>query len=242
MAIIDGIDMEQILQRERSLDFFLNVTIPAAIKRHEPFPHTLIICEYPRLAKAIGAYIFSHIPSVLLTRYDTSIVTPGDIAATLTNLQDNAVLFLENGASLNRMQTTALDVLCDAVKSGHIEIKIGRGPVSQTHNLELPPFSFIAIVAKAGPITSAFKRSFENTVNLSTTSSRDFCILEINATAVENSMHFDQAAIDEIVCAANSNWRTAARLVHWIRDYMVVHDDHFATIPKEYVKKVLSLL
>lgn len=242
MTTFSGIDMAHILQTEKALDFFLNVTIPAAIKRNDVIPHTLIVCDYPRLAKAIESYIVSHLPSNLLSLYTTSSVAPGEIAATLTSLSDKAILFLGNGAFLSRIPSSAVDVFQSALKNGYLKIITGRGTSSTTHYLDLPQFSFITIIENVNRLPQKLRHSFPNIVTVSSCSNQDLCTIEIIASASENHMHFAPDAVPEIVCAANGNYRTAIRLVHWIRDYMTVQGDSFIVIPKDYVIKVVSLI
>ncbi len=242
MAIVNGIDMERIFQQEKSLDFFINVTCRAALKRNEALPHTLIICDYPRLAKAIGTHIALQIPSDLFSKFETSNIAPGDVAAYLTNLRNNSVLFLENGAALKRMQSSTIDVLQSAIGNGHIEVKIGKGSSARTCLLDLPCFSFVAIIDAPDQIALRLKHAFDNIVHISSVAKQDLCTIEVIASASENNLLFEADAVTEIANAANGDFRTATKLVRWVRDYMLVHNDHYVEIPKDYVMKVIALM
>lgn len=242
LEVVNGIDMELIFQREKPLDFFINVTCRAAVKRNEALPHTLIICDYPRLAKAIGSYIALQIQPGLFSKYELSNITPGDLAAKLTSLPNNAVLFLENGTVLNRMQSSAIDVLKNAIQDGCIEVKIGKGPSARTCLLDLPPFSFIVVVDTPDQIAHGLKRVFDNVVHISSISKQELCTIEAIASASENDLLFEADAVTEIVNASNEDFRTSARLVRWVRDYMLVQNDHYIRIPKDYVMKVIALM
>lgn len=242
MDVINGIDMERIFQQEKPLDFFINVTCRAALKRNEAFPHTLIICNYPRLSKAIGSYIALQIPSDLFSVFEVSAIAPGDIAAYLTGLRDNSVLFLENGAALKRMQSSSIDLLQNAIRDGHMEIKIGKGSSARTCLLDLPNFSFIAIIDTPDSIAPRLKHVFDNIIHVSSIAKQDLCKIEVIASASENNMLFEADAVAEIVNSSDGDFRTSARLVRWVRDYMLVQNDHYVRIPKDYVMKVIALM
>ena len=242
MAIVNGIDMEYIFRQERPLDFFINVTCRAALKRNEALPHTLIICDYPRLAKAIGSYIAMQIPSDLFSIFEISAIAPGDVAAYLTNLRDNSVLFLENGTALKRMQSSSIDLLQNAIRDGHMEIKIGKGPSARICLLDLPSLSFIAIIDAPDQIAPRLKHAFDNIIHVSSIAKQDLCKIEVIASASENNMLFEADAVEEIVNASNEDFHTSTKLVRWVRDYMLVQNDHYVQIPRDYVTKVIALM
>ena len=138
MPIVSNQDWNDILTKEKKLDFFLNVTVPAAQKRNDIIPHTLIICKYPRLTQ----FILDRLSHQLITndiRFVESFgVQPGDLVAMLTNIADGAILCVKDGNCISKMNSTSFDILQQAISSYSIEIKIGKGISATSHRIDIP--------------------------------------------------------------------------------------------------------
>ena len=124
MPIVSNQDWNDILTKEKKLDFFLNVTVPAAQKRNDIIPHTLIICKYPRLTQ----FILDRLSHQLITndiRFVESFgVQPGDLAAMLTNIADGTILCVKDGNCISKMNSTLFDILQQAMGSIFRQVNI----------------------------------------------------------------------------------------------------------------------
>ena len=241
MGAVPNWEWNSLLQKEKLLDFFVNISIPAADKRNEKIPNAAIVCQYPRLAD----FIISEMSGVLQNR---EIVLqkslgkqPGDICALFSQLQERTVLFLRQGNCVKNLNKEAHDIFSQAVSCGSVALTLGKGSASRVWNLELPVFTVIAFFETLQEIDKSIRPCFEHVIEIGSLSDEEYCQLEVHAVAKENNMIFDSDSIELIASAANKDYRIANRYVRWIRDYTLVHGEQFSTTPLEYVEKVISL-
>lgn len=241
MSDTSGLNMKEILQKELQLDFFLNVSVPAAMKRQEAFPHTAIICNYPRLTEAIEEILRQRISPECFVVYSHIGVTPADVCACLSQIPSNGVFFVKNGLAITTMQKAAAKTFQDAIEYGYVEIKVGRGTSAKLSRIDLPKFSTVVIFEDYHQMRPVSRNAFENIIEVPTISKKDVCKIEITAVGNENDMQFSKEAIEQIAGASDGNHRTAAKLVRWIRDYMLVNNISYSIIPGDFARYAIEM-
>lgn len=229
------------MRKEHKLDFFFNITIPAAKKRNSSFPHLAVVCAYPRIREMILDNLSAVFAPDLYFAAEAIGIKPGDVAAVLTAIRDNGVLTLQNGATIRKMQPAAKIVLSQALSQGYLELEFGKGAIAQVHRLDLPKFSLVALFEESCQIEKGFRQLFDEIIEVDSFSPDELCAIETQAIANEIGIDFDSDAIAEIVKKSNGDYRQAGRYVRWIRDYMLVKNDLFERVPKEYVATVIAM-
>lgn len=232
---------EHILKKEPKLDFLFNITIPAAKQRKSSFHHLIIVCEYAGIREMILEKLSVAFDSKQCYAVESIGIKPGDVAAVLTGLCDNGVIVVENGATFRKMQPAAKKVLSQALLLGYLEVEIGKGTSAQTHRLDLPKFSVVAFFENSRQIEKNFCQAFDEIIEVHSFSPDELCAIEVRSVANEIGIDFDNDAIVEIVRESNGDYRQAGRYVRWIRDYMLVKNDLFKHVHKEYVSAVIAM-
>ncbi|MCZ6475180.1 MAG: Holliday junction branch migration DNA helicase RuvB, partial [Gammaproteobacteria bacterium] len=135
----------------------MQIFITAARNRGEALDHTLIFGP-PGLGKTTLAHIIANELQVNLRQTSGPVLErPGDLAAILTNLEPNDVLFVDE---IHRLSPVVEEVLYPALEDFHLDIMIGEGPGARSIKLELRPFTLVGATTRAGLLTSPLRDRF----------------------------------------------------------------------------------
>jgi Holliday junction DNA helicase RuvB len=214
----------------------LRIFIDAAKKRHDPLDHLLIFGP-PGLGKTTLANIIAHEMGVNLRQTSGPILErAGDVAAMLTNLEQNDVLFIDE---IHRISPVIEEILYPAMEDYKLDIMIGEGPAARSIKLELPPFTLIGATTRAGALTSPLRDRFGIVQRL------EFYSVEALTHIVTRSARLLKVEADakgarEIALRARGTPRIANRLLRRVRDYAQVKGEGVITL--EIAKMALQML
>ena len=199
----------------------LKVYIEAAKKRGEPLDQVLLYGP-PGLGKTTLANIIAtEMNSNIRITSGPAIEKPGDLAALLTNLAPNDVLFIDE---IHRLNKSVEEILYPALEDFNLDIIIGKGPSARSIRLDLPKFTLVGATTKAGSLTTPLRDRFGIVHRLELYDTGELKTIVKRSAEIMNIAIDEEGAI-EIARRSRGTPRIANRLLKRVRDYALILGD-----------------
>lgn len=240
----DDVDIENNLRPKLLADYLgqekakeqLSIFIEAAKNRNEPLDHVLLYGP-PGLGKTtLASIIASEMGVNLRITSGPAIERAGDLAAILTNLNENDVLFIDE---IHRINRSVEEVLYPAMEDYCIDIIIGKGPSARSIRLDLPKFTLIGATTRAGMLTNPLRDRFGVICKLDYYTVDELTQIVIRSAKILGAEIEHRGAV-EIARRSRGTPRIANRLLKRVRDYAQVRAD--GNITSEVADQALEMI
>lgn len=196
----------------------MSIFIEAAKMRNEPLDHVLLSGP-PGLGKTTMANIISNEMGVnIRITSGPAIERPGDLAAILTNLNENDVLFIDE---IHRLNKSVEEIMYPAMEDYALDIIIGKGPSARSIRLDLSKFTLIGATTRAGLLTSPLRDRFGVMCTLDYYKTEDLKQIILRSAGIIG-IEIDDAGAQEIARRSRGTPRIANRLLRRVRDFAIV--------------------
>lgn len=199
----------------------LRICIEAAKQRQEALDHAIFYGP-PGLGKTTIAHIIAReMGATLRSTSGLVLAHAGDLAAILTNLQAQDVLFIDE---IHRLPASVEEALYPAMEDFQLDLVIGQGPAARTVKLDLPPFTLVGATTRAGSLTSPLRDRFGLVYRLEFYGPAELEAIVVRSAGVLG-VGIDRDGAAEIAHRARGTPRIVNRLIKRIRDYAQVKAD-----------------
>ena len=204
----------------------LTVAIAATLNRKEALDHVLLYGP-PGLGKTTLAYVIGNELGVQVRSTSGPVLEkPGDLAAILTNLKENEVLFIDE---IHRMNPAIEEILYPAMEDYELDIVIGQGPSARSVKVPLQHFTLIGATTRAGLLTAPLRARFGLVHRLDFYTEQDLVEI-VSRSARILDVPIDDAATQEVAGRSRGTPRVANRLLRRVRDFAEVRADGRITV------------
>ena len=195
----------------------LSIFIQAAKMRGEPLDHVLLHGP-PGLGKTTLSGIIANEMGVnIRITSGPAIEKPGDLAALLTNLQENDILFVDE---IHRLNRSVEEILYPAMEDYAIDIIIGKGPSANSIRLDLPKFTLIGATTRAGQLSAPLRDRFGVTLRLELYTPEELALIVTRSAGILEPIEGEGAL--EIARRSRGTPRIANRMLRRVRDFAQV--------------------
>ncbi|GDX60875.1 Holliday junction ATP-dependent DNA helicase RuvB [Nitrosomonadaceae bacterium] len=196
----------------------LQIFIEAARRRKEALDHVLLFGP-PGLGKTTLAHIIAREMNVSLRHTSGPVLErPGDLAALLTNLEPNDVLFIDE---IHRLSPVVEEILYPALEDYQLDIMIGEGPAARSVKLDLPPFTLVGATTRAGMLTNPLRDRFGIVARLDFYSAEELTKIVTRSAGLLN-VEISSDGATEIALRSRGTPRIVNRLLRRVRDFSEV--------------------
>lgn len=214
----------------------LKVFIEAAKGRGEALDHVLLYGP-PGLGKTTLSNIIANEMGVSIRiTSGPAIEKQGDLAALLTNLSENDILFVDE---IHRLSRSVEEILYPAMEDYALDIIIGKGPSARSIRLDLPKFTLIGATTKAGALTAPLRDRFGVILRLEMYTPEELCSIVMRSAGILD-IEITENGAKEIALRSRGTPRIANRLLRRVRDFAQVTAD--GVITDKVAKDALSAL
>ena len=214
----------------------LGIFIEAARARSEALDHVLLFGP-PGLGKTTLSHIIAHELGVKLRQTSGPVLEkPKDLAAILTSLEKNDVLFIDE---IHRLSPVVEEILYPALEDYQIDIMIGEGPAARSIKLELQPFTLVGATTRAGMLTNPLRDRFGIVTRLEFYSAEELGRIVARSAGLLD-VPIDAPGAHEIARRSRGTPRIANRLLRRVRDYAQVKAD--GRVTRALAEQALAML
>lgn len=196
----------------------LEIMIQSALMRGKPLDHILFYGP-PGLGKtSLALALANEMGSRIISTSGPALAKPGDLAAILTSLPENAILFIDE---IHRLRQPLEELLYSAMEDRNLDLVVGKGAGAKSLKIDLPPFTLIGATTKPAMLSAPLRSRFGAEFRLNFYSVKDLSEI-ITSKSNKIDVRITQDVSDRLAARARMTARIAVRLVRRLKDWSVV--------------------